>query len=86
MTFLVDDVQEPWEYANKFDFIYSRMMIGSLNDVPKFFRQAWENLNPGGWIELGDVVYPVKLNDGEWPQDSALRKWYALRPIHDLGI
>lgn len=27
---------------------------------------------------MADPVWPIKLNDGQWPQDSALYKWAAL--------
>jgi SAM-dependent methyltransferase len=78
LTFQVDDVEEPWTYSSKFDFIYSRMMIASLTDVPKFCKQAFDNLNPGGWLEMVDLAYPVKINDGEFPKDSSLVKWSDL--------
>jgi hypothetical protein len=51
------------------------MMIGSLADVPNFMTQALENLVPGGWMEMADIAYPVKLNDGKFPEDSAHLKW-----------
>lgn len=78
LSFQVDDVEAPWTYTEKFDFIYSRMMIGSLADVPKFMTQSLENLNPGGWIEMIDITFPVKLNDGEFPPNSAHLKWAKL--------
>lgn len=78
VQFEVDDIEEPWTYSQKFDFIYSRMMMCSLNSYPKFFEQAFANLNPGGFLEMVDPAWPIKLNDGEWPQDSALFKWSAL--------
>lgn len=75
LSFQVDDVEAPWTYSEKFDFIFSRMMIASLADVPKFFDQALANLTPGGWLEMADVAYPVKLNDGAFPENSAHLKW-----------
>lgn len=75
LSFEVDDVEQPWTYAEKFDFIYSRMMVGSLADVPKFFKQSFENLTPGGTLEMADVLYPIRLNTGEFPDDCALLKW-----------
>jgi hypothetical protein len=27
-------------------------------------------------MEMGEVSYPVKINDGEFPEGSALEKWY----------
>lgn len=76
LTFQIDDVEAPWTYTEKFDFIYSRMMVGSLADVPRFFEQSFENLAPGGYLEMVDIAYPVKMNGGEMPEGSALLKWY----------
>lgn len=38
--------------------------------------QAYANLNPGGFMEMLDFTLPVGINDGVWPKDSALLKWY----------
>ncbi len=42
VTFYVDDIEEPWTFSVKFDFIFSRMLTGSLADWPKFFSRAYE--------------------------------------------
>ena len=42
VEWLVDDLEEPWTYNTKFDFIYLRCMSGSIKDWPKLFRQAYE--------------------------------------------
>ncbi len=70
-----DDLEQPWTFAEKFDFIYSRMMMGSFDNIPKFFNQALANLSPGGILEMADVTWPTLLNDGQWPEDSAIVKW-----------
>jgi SAM-dependent methyltransferase len=77
LTFQIDDLEEPWTFAEKFDLIYSRMMIGSFANVPKFVEQSFEFLAPGGFLEMADITYPVRLNDGKFPEDSALEKWYV---------
>lgn len=42
VSFQVDDIEEPWTFRDKFDFLYARMMTGSFADWPKFFTQAYE--------------------------------------------
>lgn len=81
LSFHIDDVEEPWTYDHKFDFIYSRMMVGSLANVPRFFEQSFENLAPGGVLEMADIAYPAKLNGGKISEDSVLYKWYLIRPL-----
>jgi SAM-dependent methyltransferase len=77
VKFEVDDVEAPWTYSQKFDFIYSRMMMCSFDNYPKFFEQAFANLEPGGFLEMADPTWPIRLNDGTWPEDSALFQWYV---------
>ncbi|PVH79468.1 S-adenosyl-L-methionine-dependent methyltransferase [Cadophora sp. DSE1049] len=75
LTFQVDDIEEEWTFTNKFDFIYSRMMTGSLMNWPKFFSQSYGNLNPGGWIEVVDICLPYQSEDGTLKEDSAIHHW-----------
>jgi hypothetical protein len=42
LTFLIDDLESPWAHATKFDFIYVRMLTGSLASWPAFDAQALE--------------------------------------------
>jgi SAM-dependent methyltransferase len=42
VKFEVDDVEEPWTFAQNFDFIYSRILTGSFKDWPRFFEQSFE--------------------------------------------
>jgi SAM-dependent methyltransferase len=74
VSFQVDDLEEPWTFSAKFDFIYSRMMTVSFADWPKFFKQSFDNLNPGGWLEVADI-YPITSDDGTLKEDSSLHKW-----------
>jgi len=32
----------------------NRHSLGSISDWPKLMRQAYDNLQPGGWIEVVD--------------------------------
>lgn len=51
LRFEIDDVESDWAYQSNFDFIHLRILGGSLKDVPKVIRQAFQRLNPGGWLE-----------------------------------
>ncbi|KAK6607564.1 methyltransferase domain-containing protein [Botrytis cinerea] len=78
--FQVDDLEEEWTFDDNeaFDFIHARMMTGSLGDWDRFFDQAWNNLKPGGYIELLDILLPVSCADDTLKPDSALLKWSQL--------
>ncbi|KAI6765901.1 hypothetical protein HG530_006971 [Fusarium avenaceum] len=77
-SFFVDDLEEPWDYSQKFDFVFARFLTGSIRDWPKFFNQSFKNLNPGGRIEMIDILYPLRSDDGTLTKDSASFKWSEL--------
>ncbi|RBQ65900.1 hypothetical protein FVER14953_13418 [Fusarium verticillioides] len=81
-SFYVDDLEEPWDYSNKFDFVFARFLTGSILDWPKFFSESYKNLNPGGRIEMIDIIYPLLSDDDTLKKDSALSKWSEL--LHDI--
>ncbi|APA11946.1 hypothetical protein SS1G_05495 [Sclerotinia sclerotiorum 1980 UF-70] len=78
--FQVDDLEEEWTFGDgdKFDFIHTRMMTGSIQDWDRFFEQAFENLKPGGYIEVTDILLPPTSADGTLKADSPLLKWANL--------
>ncbi|KAG6003474.1 hypothetical protein E4U21_002010 [Claviceps maximensis] len=71
----IDDLEMEWAYRHPFDFIFGRMLTGSIGDWPKFMRQSFEGLNSGGWIELQDIIMMPKCDDGTMSDDSALKTW-----------
>ncbi|KAK4120503.1 S-adenosyl-L-methionine-dependent methyltransferase [Parathielavia appendiculata] len=78
VEFFVDDLELEWNYVNPFDFIYTRFMTGSLKNWPKFFDQAYKHLQPGGWIEICDIVSPIACDDGSMTDETPLLKWSKL--------
>ncbi|PGH33481.1 hypothetical protein GX50_03716 [[Emmonsia] crescens] len=62
--FEVDDIEKPWSYSTRFDFIHGRALAGSIEDWPRLFTQAFENLEPGGWFELQDFEVWEYSDDG----------------------
>ncbi|KAK2765868.1 methyltransferase domain-containing protein [Colletotrichum kahawae] len=42
VMFEVDDIEEPWTYSPKFDYIHSRMMNGCINDWEDYAAKCFE--------------------------------------------
>ena len=42
VTFEVDDVEDPWTYSKKFDFIHCRTMANAIRDWPKLVKNCFE--------------------------------------------
>ncbi|WPG97566.1 Hypothetical protein R9X50_00034300 [Acrodontium crateriforme] len=77
LRFIIDDAEDPWMYDQPFDYIHARLMAGCFADWPHFFQQAYENLEPGGWIEVQDYGLPVKSIDGT-ADNTDLMRWGEL--------
>ncbi|KAI9691764.1 MAG: hypothetical protein M1822_007836 [Bathelium mastoideum] len=80
LQFLVDDAEDTWHYRSPFDFIHSRMMVGSIGDWPAFLSNALQWTSPGGWIELQDVE-TLTSDDGTFVKDPPscdLARWWTL--------
>ncbi|OCL11725.1 S-adenosyl-L-methionine-dependent methyltransferase [Glonium stellatum] len=73
--FEIDDVEEPWTWGHKFDYIHARMMTASFKDWQRFFEQCYQNLTPGGWLEMQDTDFPVCCIDDTLDPSTALYQW-----------
>ncbi|ENH74485.1 hypothetical protein FOC1_g10009903 [Fusarium oxysporum f. sp. cubense race 1] len=78
LQFQVDDLEDEWTFSYNFDFIFARMMTGSIGDFPKFFTQSFNALSPGGWVECQDITFPAQCDDGTLKKDSYIDQWSSL--------
>ncbi|SPO05586.1 related to methyltransferase [Cephalotrichum gorgonifer] len=76
--FYIADLEESWTFSNPFDLIHTRLLTGSIADWPKFYKQSFDHLAPGGFIELSDPAMTIRSDDDTLPKDSALYEWTKL--------
>lgn len=50
-NFYVDDAESEWVFE-PLDLIHGRSLGGSILDWPRFYRQCFQNLKPGGCLEM----------------------------------
>ncbi|KEF56400.1 uncharacterized protein A1O9_07981 [Exophiala aquamarina CBS 119918] len=62
-------------------------MTGAFGDWKKVIQEYYDNLNPGGSVEIQDIHFDVRSDDTTLPEDSALRQWskYMLEASIKLG-
>lgn len=72
--FEVDDVAKDWAWNKKFDLVHLRLLIGAFSqeDMAALYRKAWNNLEPGGWIEHVECDIRIRCDDGSLPENSYL--------------
>lgn len=77
-VFEVDDFESDWSFSKPFDFIYGRALAGSVRDVPALLNRAKSNLNPGGWVEMVDIVTAFFSDDGSHERAPNMLLWAKL--------
>ncbi|KAF4121445.1 hypothetical protein GMORB2_1852, partial [Geosmithia morbida] len=75
LNFEIDDLEKEWTWSHKFDFIFARMMLGCFENLPAMMKVAYDNLEPGGYIEFQDMALPARSDDGTLDPNSYLSKW-----------
>ena len=75
--FYVEDAEGggAWAFDAPLDYIHGRMLVVAIKDWRTFFARAFAALAPGGWLELQDLNFPVRCDDGSAGPDSPLMRW-----------
>ncbi|KAJ5279738.1 hypothetical protein N7478_005110 [Penicillium angulare] len=73
----VDDVLQEWTWSQPFDLIHLRIMEASFTpeELDRLYKQSYQNLHPGGWIEQLEVTMDLFSDDDSLPLDSAAINW-----------
>ncbi|KAJ5894943.1 hypothetical protein N7495_006634 [Penicillium taxi] len=75
----VDNILQDWTWKQPFDLIHMRIMIGSFDqkEWDRVYKQCYDKLQPGGWIEQIEASPVILCDDGSLPadSDSVLNNW-----------
>lgn len=85
-VFLIDDSRQEW-LDSDLDYVHTRATNGCWEDMPnQIIKQAFEKLNPGGWLECQEPDVSLNCDDGTMSDDHALGEWYSeLNRISELA-
>ncbi|KAK4241939.1 S-adenosyl-L-methionine-dependent methyltransferase [Achaetomium macrosporum] len=78
VEFIVDDIEDEWVHANDYDFAHFRFVNSLLKDNTAMFRKVFQNLKPGGWVEVQDIFPQVLSDDDTIPPGYAINRFYAV--------
>lgn len=56
---LDDECVSPCTHRIMFDYVHLRLVVTCFDDTRNVMRQAFENMNPGGWIEYQDILFDI---------------------------
>ncbi|KAG8165789.1 hypothetical protein KVR01_004341 [Diaporthe batatas] len=87
-----DSEHDEWIFQEPFDFIFMKMVGYCFDDFPAVFRKCFDNLEPGGWLELNDSTTKLVCNDGS-TRGTNLEAWsqrmsqaHAIQWMVDIGF
>lgn len=89
LEFQIMDADDDWDFDARFDLIHTRLMNGfSIKSWPFFYQQAFDSMQPGGWVENQEFGVDFTCDDGTQPVDSAVLRWQNLwnSGIANLGL
>lgn len=76
-AFMKDDAEAEWVFPCRFDFVHLREVNTCFDDPCNVMRQAFLNLNAGGWIEYQDFGFDLISDDGS-VHGTSLARWFEL--------
>ncbi|KAE8441212.1 hypothetical protein EG329_005612 [Mollisiaceae sp. DMI_Dod_QoI] len=77
--FEVDDATLPWTFRpDSFDFIHIREMFGSVGNWDELFRQAYQTLKPGGFLECAEHSVTPVSDDGTVGPEHVFTRYGAI--------
>ncbi|KAK3317929.1 S-adenosyl-L-methionine-dependent methyltransferase [Apodospora peruviana] len=78
--FELGDVEDEWHYPHKFNFIHGRYILLYITDIPKLMRSIYDNLAPGGYVEI------VELLLGMQPLDPSTDRRHPILAWNDMMV
>lgn len=75
--FEVDDIEQPWLWEEKFDFIHSANLAQGIRDWPLYVRRIFENLTPGGVVQFHEAQVQFLSDDDTIPKGGYIEQWQS---------
>lgn len=74
--------RETWDYTDKFGYIHTRLTAGSWGNFQReVAEQAFQTLEPGGWMESQEVEAVFACDDGTLDPAGPMCTW-----LHEMRV
>ncbi|KIX07729.1 uncharacterized protein Z518_02383 [Rhinocladiella mackenziei CBS 650.93] len=80
-SFIISDATEEWvldDPSMKFDLVHLRYMFGAIKDWAALYKQSFDNMNSGGWIEQLEIEIKASTDDDSDRPGSHIKRICAL--------
>ena len=81
--FEIADAEDDWNYGRPFDYIHGRALLTCFADPRSIIQKAYDNLAPGGYLELQDGLFPFQFMDPQPSPEHPLRNF--LEKVAECG-
>lgn len=71
-SFEIADAEDEWTFSHKFDYIHGRALMSCFADPRSIIQKAYDALEPGGYLELQDGLFPFQFLDPKPPDGHPL--------------
>ncbi|GKU02940.1 unnamed protein product [Fusarium langsethiae] len=84
LTFMIEDIEDDWNYSHSFDYIHSRFMSSALASWTDFLTKCYNNLAPGGYMEIQEADLNIQSDDGTLKPDNVMLR--SLRLLTEASV
>jgi trans-aconitate methyltransferase len=87
--FYVDDFESEWTFTpdEAFDFIHGRAIGGCIANYELLYRRIYDNLKPGGWVEMQEFEAGFYSPDDPLLSKSPnCKKWVQLGNVASENV
>jgi hypothetical protein len=77
LKFQICDLDESWNFNQKFTFIHARSMFASFMSPAKVIQEAFQALQPGGFLEIQDTWFWFRYSKGSI-EGTEMDKWMQM--------
>jgi SAM-dependent methyltransferase len=76
LKFIVDDITDRWTFDDdSFDFVHIRCLFGGVADWPDLYRQIYQKMRPGGWLQQLEMSIEFTSDDGTVDDNHFMAEW-----------
>ncbi|KAF2197135.1 S-adenosyl-L-methionine-dependent methyltransferase [Delitschia confertaspora ATCC 74209] len=75
-AFEIHDAEDSWDFSHQFSYIHGRALISCFQDPSTIIQKAYDALEPGGYLELHDGLFPFSFMDPQPDPDGVLMRWF----------
>ncbi|KAF2144413.1 uncharacterized protein K452DRAFT_316415 [Aplosporella prunicola CBS 121167] len=88
VQFIIDDAaEEDWLIKpNSYDYIHTRVLLGSFEDFRDIIRKSYRYLKPGAWMESQEIYPTLCCDDGTMTESYPFQQWTRTQDVAAMNL